>query len=565
MNYLLMLQCAHPLGERPMLKANYYTPPTPLDVLIFEKLVPPAHDLRQVKALIDFERFRTELATHYHPSEGRPADDPVLLLKLELLEYQYNLSDRAVIAQAQVNVAFRYFLDLSLESRLPDPSLFTVFRQRLGVATHTAVLQGLLTQAREHGWVKDRLRLKDATHVIANIAVPSTIRLVAEMRDTLLQAARPFAPERVATEAQQAVTLRTVTADLADEERLLQRVQHLQQIVTWADAVPTDAARWATATTAEQHAFTAAVQLAHKILADRTEPEAGDKVLSVQDPDARQGDFFDGYLVDVAMDADSELITAVNVLPANGNEVDDATLLITQEERAQGNHIVALSLDGIGFRGPALRDWQDPQGLWLKGHPLGHLEVFVPPRAETTPAGYFPPTDFTVLAATEQVRCPAGQCSVRRHRTRYDTGWEYQFARKTCAGCPLLAQCMPRLPQMSGRHVIRNGYEAEYVAARHKAQTAAYAAVRQQHRHIERKLGELVRHHRWRWARYRRLARVQIQACLTAVVVNLQRMVGLASARRLERQQQCPGPLVDKAVRIGLEILLNSLDRLVDT
>jgi transposase len=509
-----------------MLKTNYYTPPTALDLLIFEKLVPPEHYLRKVKALIDFERFRTELATCYNPAEGRPADDPVLLLKLEFLEFQYNLSDRAVIAQAQVNVAFRYFLDLSIESGLPDPSLFSVFRQRLGAAKHEAVLQGLLTQAREHSWVKDRLRLKDATHVIANIAIPSTIRLVAETRAALLQAARPFAPERVATETTQVATLRAVTADLADAERLLQRVQQLQRIVAWADTIATDEAGWKTAPESVQHTFRAALALAHKVLADRADPEAGDKVLSVQDPDARQGKhgaFFEGYVVDVAMDADSELITAVNVLPGNGNEVADAAVLLTQEEQAQGTDIAALSIDGIGFRGPALREWQDPQGL--------HLDVFVPPTAETTLAGYFPPRDFQVLVEAGQVRCPAGHCSLRRKRTRYDTGWEYQFARPTCAACPLLEQCMPRLPRASGRHVIRNDYEAEYAAARQKAQTAEYTAVRRQHRHIERKLGELVRHHQLRWARYRGQARVQLQACVTAVVVNIRRMVDLASAR----------------------------------
>ncbi len=509
-----------------MLKANYYTPPTELDLLIFEKLLPVDHYLRRVKAAIDFERFRAELATCYSSDEGRPADDPVLMLKLEFLQFHYNLSDRSVIAQAQVNVAFRYFLELSIESTLPDPSLFSVFRKRLGAAKHEAVLQGLLTQAREQGLVKDRLRLKDATHVIANIAIPSTIRLVAETRDRLLHAAQPFAPERVATETTQAATLREVTADLADDERLVQRVNHLRQIVTWADAVPTDEVRWGAASVRQQQAFTAALQLAHQVLADREHPDAGDKVLSSHDPDARQGKhgtYFDGYLLDVALDADSELITAVQVLPANGNEVADAAVLIAQEERAQGNAVAALSIDGIGFRGPALREWRDPQGL--------NLEVFVPPPAESAPSGYFKPQDFQVIAEGSQVLCPAEQSSVRRKRTRYDTGWEYQFARATCAACPLGVRCLPHVPRFSGRNVVKNDYEAEYAAARQKAQTPEYATVRRQHPRIERKLGEMVRHHRLRWARYWGQARVQVQACLTAIVVNIKRMVDLASAR----------------------------------
>ncbi len=512
-----------------MLKDTNYTPPTELDLLIFEKLIPPDHYLRKVKAFIDFERYRRALATCYSPDEGRPADDPVLMVKLEFLEFHYNLSDRQVIANTQVNVAFRYFLDLSVDSTLPHPSLLTVFRRRLGAQKHENLLQALVGQAREQGLVKDRVRLKDATHVIANIAIPSTIRLVAEMRDQLLQALRPVNPARVATEQTRATALREATADLADEERLLQRVNHLREIVTWADAIPTDAADWVTAAPQVQQALGEALALAHHVLADRERPEAGDKVVSVQDPTARlgkHGDYFHGYLFDMTLDAESELITAVNVLPANGDETADAQVLITQEESAQGNDVQALSIDGIGFRGKRLREWQDPQGL--------NLEVFVPPTPLPEPTGYFTPQDFATEDEGECVRCPAEQATPRRYRTSNDSGWQYQFRRATCAACPLLARCMARLPQHNGRVVTKNDYEAEYAAARQKAQTPAYAEVRQRHPAVERKLAELVRTHRMRWARYRKQMRVRIQALLTAFVVNIKRMVRLAASARLQ-------------------------------
>ena len=501
-----------------MLKDTYYTPPTELDLLIFEKLVPPDHYLRKVKAFIDFERYRRELATCYSSDEGRPADDPVLMVKLEFLEFHYNLSDRQVLANTQVNVAFRYFLDLSIDSTLPHPSLLTVFRRRLGAQKHENLLQALVGQAREQGLVKDRVRLKDATHVIANIAIPSTIRLVAETRDQLLHALQPVNPARVATEQIRATALREATADLADEERLLQRVNHLREIVTWADAAPSG-----------QQALGEALALAHHVLADRERPEAGDKVVSVQDPEARvgkHGDYYHGYLCDLTMDAESELITAVNVLPANGDETADAQVLITQEESAHGNDVQALSIDGIGFRGKRLREWQDPQGL--------NLEVFVPPPPLSEPTGYFTPPDFATEEEGEWVRCPAEQATTRRYRTSNDSGWQYQFRRATCAACPLLARCMARLPQHNGRVVTKNDYEAEYAAARRKAQTPAYAAVRQRHPAVERKLAELVRIHRMRWARYRKQMRVRIQALLTAFVVNVKRMVRLTASARLQ-------------------------------
>src|SRR6266446_4978674 len=163
-----------------MLKPPVYPPLTELDELIFDTTVPADHYLRRVLQAVDFERCRPLLAAVYDPDRGRPAVEPVLLLKLEFLQYQYNLSDRSVLEQAQYNMAFRFFLGLSLSSELPDPSLLTYFRRRLGSATHQRLFEDVVGQARARGLVKDRLRLKDATHVLANSAIPSSIALVAQ-------------------------------------------------------------------------------------------------------------------------------------------------------------------------------------------------------------------------------------------------------------------------------------------------------------------------------------------------------------------------------------------------
>jgi len=56
------------------------------------------------------------------------------------------------------------------------------------------------------------------------------------------------------------------------------------------------------------------------------------------------------------MDADSEIITMLDVIAANGAEARDAVDLIRREEQAHGNDIDALSIDGIGFNGEVLRE-----------------------------------------------------------------------------------------------------------------------------------------------------------------------------------------------------------------
>lgn len=519
-----------------MLQPPHYRPPSELDQRIFAATVPADHYLRRVKQAVDFERFRDLLASAYCPDAGRPAVEPLLLLKLEFLQYHYNLSDRRVVDQAHYNMAFRWFLDLSLDSPLPHHTLLTYFRQRLGWEKHQQVFDGLVGQAREQGLVKDRLRLKDATHIIANIAVPSTIRLVSQTRDRLLDALRPWAAARVAAEEQQVLAVRTATADLSGEERLLQRVTHLRAVVAWAEALCGERP-FAAAAAAPRQPLAEALHLAHQVLADRDDPKAPQPLRSLVDRDARKGQhrgWYDGYLLDVAMDADSDLVTAVNVLPAGSNEGADVTTLLRHEEQAHGNDVQAVSLDGAGFQGPVLRELTDPDGL--------HVEVFVPPPAVPARAG-FAPEQFTLDAAGTTLTCPAGQTTPRRKRS-WGHGWDYRFARAVCAACPLQAQCIPRLPQQTGRTVTKNDYEAEYRAARAKASTAEYAAVRQQHRGIERKLAEMIRWHGARRARYWGRGRVLLQGLLTAVVVNVKRMVHHA-------RQLLPGDGTGGRVRAG--------------
>jgi hypothetical protein len=269
-----------------------------------------------------------------------------------------------------------------------------------------------------------------------------------------------------------------------------------------------------------QEALRAALALAHKVLADRA-PQAQDKIISAQDPEARcgkHGDFYDGYLLDVAMDADSALLTALNVLPANGDEGADAVQLITQEEQAHGNDVEAVSIDGAGYRGKVLRALTAADGL--------NLEVFVPPTVRL-PLPVFPAEQFTLSADGTTLTCPAGQTTPKQTHHNRDAETRYRFSRKQCLDCPLRSQCLTNPTGRTSRTVYKNDYEAEYRAAQAKAQTPQYQQTRKEHPAIERKLSELVNRHDMRHARYRGRAKVLIQGLLTGFVVNLKRMVRL--------------------------------------
>ena len=174
-------------------------------------------------------------------------------------------------------------------------------------------------------------------------------------------------------------------------------------------------------------------------------------------------------------------------------------------------------MDGAGFNGPALRELTDPSGL--------NLDVTVPPP-QMPPRATFGPERFSLTVLEDdkaEATCPQGHTT--RQREPVENGYKYIFKPSQCSGCPLRQECLQNPASKKGRTVIKNTYEAEYRKVRAKATTPAYAETRRLHPQIERKLGELVRHHDLRHARYRGQPKVLGQALLTSLVVNIKAMV----------------------------------------
>ena len=138
--------------------------PSEFDHQIYEMVVPQEHHLRKALQVVDWEDFEGQLAPYYSPDQGRPARSPVRMLKLEYLRYHYQLSDRQVIDRARTDMAFRFFLQVRVSGELPHPTSLCYFRGRLGLKGFQQVFGRVVGVAREQGLVKDRLRLKDASH-----------------------------------------------------------------------------------------------------------------------------------------------------------------------------------------------------------------------------------------------------------------------------------------------------------------------------------------------------------------------------------------------------------------
>jgi IS5 family transposase len=100
---------------------------------LYNQVIPANHFLRVLREIIDWKRFTSKLIRLYKGEGvvGRPPFDPALVLKVELIAYLYNLSERQVETYINENLPAKYFVGLAVDEQAPDHSTLTVFRNRL--------------------------------------------------------------------------------------------------------------------------------------------------------------------------------------------------------------------------------------------------------------------------------------------------------------------------------------------------------------------------------------------------------------------------------------------------
>jgi transposase, IS5 family len=142
---------------------------------LYDQIVPEAHFLRKLKQHIPWERFTKRLVKLYKGVGiyGRPPFDPALVLKMELIAYLYDLSERQVEVYVNENLPAKYFVGLAVDQQAPDHSTLTVFRERLFQNGKLDVFEKLLEEivriAMEGGIQFGSIQVVDSVHSIANV------------------------------------------------------------------------------------------------------------------------------------------------------------------------------------------------------------------------------------------------------------------------------------------------------------------------------------------------------------------------------------------------------------
>ncbi|MGZ6623933.1 MAG: transposase, partial [Solirubrobacteraceae bacterium] len=263
---------------------------------------------------------------------------------------------------------------------------------------------------------------------------------------------------------------------------------------------------------------------------------AKDRIISTVDPDARHGHKtsargFDGYKGHVAVDPDSELITATTVTAGNVGDRQAVDALLASELANAEDPSTEAEPPAASERSPATPDDEllsvYGDSAYGAGSVLDTLEqagaeIMCKVQPPVAPGGRYAKDAFQISLEAGTVICPAGQTALLR---AIKDGHIAHFG-NACRSCPLAERCTT---SPSGRSIHVGLYEQQLTRARARqtdpAWKADYTATRPK---VERKIAYLMRRrHGGRRARVRGHTKVDADFSLLAAAVNLARLATL--------------------------------------
>ena len=145
--------------------------------LVYDRVVPQGHFLRKLNEVVDWRPFTKKLLRYYKGGAeyGPPPYEPALLLKMLLLSYLYDLSERQTEDLVNFQLPAKWFVGLAVDESAPDHATLTLFKGRLlarkGEKVFEELFKGILRMAREKGISFGPIQVVDSVHTIANVNV----------------------------------------------------------------------------------------------------------------------------------------------------------------------------------------------------------------------------------------------------------------------------------------------------------------------------------------------------------------------------------------------------------
>jgi transposase len=502
--------------------------------------------------------YHNQRFAHLFAREGQPALAPARLALVLIFQFLENLSDREAADAVRDRISWKYALGLPLDDPGFHYSVLSEFRGRLLQGDAEALLfDAVIELAQSVGLLKARGKQRtDSTYVLAAVRELHRLENVGETLRHALNAlaiatpgwlrthADPAWSERYGTrieqyrlpkaDAERAVLARTFGHDgqtllalLDADPTLASEVRHLPAIATLRQV-------WA-----QQYIVDETGNGQELRLRTRTEHLPSAEIISSPyDPEARyrtkRETSWVGYTVHLTETCDDDMPNLITHVATTPNTTADCALTAVIQADLATKHLLPAEhyVDSAYVDAAILVESQTTHAVTVVG------QVSADPSWQAHTVDGHTSAQFAFDWEAKQAICPAGKVS-ERWQPASDTHGNamivIQFAPQDCQPCGLRARCTRAQAGGRGLSVRPREQHIALQTLRAYQETAEFRAKYQRRAGVEGTFTQANRRCDLRHARYFGRAKTHLQHLLTAISINLVRLMAwLAEVPRAE-------------------------------
>lgn len=350
-----------------------------MELVIIDQLIPENHLLKKIDKFIDFTFIYDLVEDMYCLDNGRPSIDPVMLFKMLFIGYLYGIrSERRIVEDIKVNIAYRWFLGLSLTDKVPDASTISQNRRRrfTGTDIYLQIFDRILGQAIKLGFVKGEILYTDSTHIKANANKSKfeSVEIERPVKDYIYDLEESVNEDRE-----------------NHDKKPLKKKEHESEV--------------------------------KKIKSSTTDPDSG-----FMFRDRKPKGFF--YLEHRTVDSQENIITDIHITPGNVNDVDPYLERLDYQREKFDFNVKFVGLDAGYYTAPICKGLSDRNIQGAIAYRLGPHEK-----------GKYTKNKFTYIEDWDVYACP-NSCFLSYKTTTRQGYKEYRSNIEDCKTCPNREKCL---------------------------------------------------------------------------------------------------------------------------
>lgn len=430
-----------------------------------EALVPENHLVRKIEKVMDYEWIYERVAPYYSTAKNvRPGTDPVVLIKMVLLQHLFGISSlRQTYQRACDTISYRWFLGYGLLDKLPHfATVSYAFCRRFPEELAAEIFEHILNKALNNRMVDSRMVFIDGTHIKASANKKK------HQKEQVAKAARIYAKRLREEVNEERAKLGKPPVEEEDED-------------------------------------------------DNDHPDGGttEQTVSTTDPECgmyHKGEHEKQFAYEAHTVCDRHgLILGVEVTAGNVHD-SVAWDSVYEQVTSRFPEIQYVTMDA-GYKQP-----------WIAQRILedGRIPILPYTRPHGTRREGFMPWDFSYDEENDRLLCPQGQ--VLRHTTTNKDGKRiYRSTPKVCRSCPCREQCGANAKGQKAvqRHIWQDAMDLAEQIRKTDVAKDIYAMRKQT---IERVFADAKEKHAMRYTHHRGLAAVTRWVRLKFAAMNLKKL-----------------------------------------